>query len=516
MSQDTEHLRLTRLEIRNFKRLRAVSFRIKRGLNIVTSGGKNRQGKTSAAQALYQLFHGAGAEPENPIHDETSDEDVRAEVEGWISNGWRVETRRTEKGRYLFVRDPEGRKAGNQGTLSQWVGERAFQLGRFWDLSEEERTEAILALSPDETLLDRLRENAERHAELYEERTPYISDQNRLRKVAQTPPEGERPEPVDTSREMSRLQKLRAVEEKRTSLAQKHNDLRREVKQLAGKGEELKEEIAELEAALARKRERLGEVKGKIEAGKEDMARLRKAHAEAPDPTEEIAEVEGRLNRAAEINEQIEPWREWERTKERYEEAAAKVEELTGLIESVREERKELLATADLPVDGISVDEEGKLLLEGRPLSAASGRQRKLLEIQAAIAENPRLRLVVCDEADGIDTEGRREIAELAEEYNLDVILFQLHADEGSDLEIIDGMGSNVPEEERAGGGADAPESDEEAPEPADPVGDDGEREEEKEAAPDLSPEEFLLGDDEEDVGSLVGDELEEELDLPF
>lgn len=496
MSDDTKDpIRLTRLDVRNFKKIRAASMVIQPGLNRITSGGENGQGKSSLVEALLQLFLGAGAVPENPINDETTDEEKKAQVKGWLSNGWTIEVTITPKGRYLYVRGPDGLK-GNQGTINRWVSKTALQLGRFWDLSDEERTETLLSLSPQEDLLERLKENAEIHQDLYEKRTPHLSEVGRLRKVLKKKPEGEKPEPVDTSEVVQKLRTLREEQKEREELRAEHNRYRAAVKGLVEKVAGVQDEIAELERKLEEKRAKAKELKQRIASGKGHVKELREKFDSLPDHTEEIAKAEESLESAQEVQEALEPWREWERAKVSIEKEEAAAAELTEAMKEVEAERREILAGADLPVDNLSVDPDGSLLLNGRPLSAASGAERTTLEIQAAIAENPQLRLVVCDEADGVGKTRREEIAEIATRFNLDVILVQIGLDGPGELEILDGVGSNVPEDEEEP----EPEPDEEPDEEPEPEPGEDDTEDEEAA--------FLLGDD---------DDWEDgDLELPF
>jgi hypothetical protein len=505
--KDREPIRLTRLEVRNYQKIRAVSLLLERGLNVITSGGENGQGKSSLLNALCELFMGAGATPDDPINDETPDEDKKAQVKAWLSNGWKIELVHTEKGRYLRVKGPDGVR-GNQTTLNRWVGKSAMHLGQFWKLSEEERTERILGLSPQADLLERLEDNADRHRELYDERTPHLSEVARLRKIIKKKPEGERPEPVDTSAAMARIRELQEEERARTKLAQEHNESRKAVKALHEQRVELGDEIEELERKLAAKREKAAAMDERIKAGKAHVKKLRAQFEEAPDPSEEIADLQAQVEKANEVQEALEPWREWERAKGAIEAEKEAADALTEKIKGVEAERQEILSSADIPIDGISVDTNGSLLLNGHPLSSASGAERSLLEVQAAVAENPQLRLVICDEADGIGKKKLAELGEIGERYDLDILVARIDMDGPSELEILDGEGSNLPE----GWGED--EESEEDPEEEGP----GEEHDDDEDGPDPEPEEdedddldeaaFLLGDDD----GLDDDDLE----LPF
>lgn len=433
---------LTRLEVRNFKKIRAGVWDLEPGLNRLTSDGKNKQGKTSVLHAIRTLFEGAGAVPPEPRNSEAESDD-EAFVRGCLSNGWTIKRTFTEKGTYLHVEGPNGLQ-GKQGHISPWLGNGHFNPLGFFKLSAEEQARALLSLSSVEDLEGRLTELEAEEKAVYEERTPYISEKRRLRAVPK--PEGERPTPISVNEEMEQLGRLQKEQREWQDERRELNALESQFNGLERRADETRAEIADLEARLEKARDRLtktgedmAEVSDAIEAQKEKLS-------EEPDVQSQIEEVQARIEKAEEVQDALEPWKEWERAQEQLEDVEARVEDLTEAIEDTRRARKELISEADFPVDGLSFTAEGEVLLNGHPLEQASGRERIELGVTAALAHDPELRIVLVDEGDAVDSEGIENLREVCREHGLQVVLARLGLEGAGELEVVDGWGP-VPEE---------------------------------------------------------------------
>lgn len=436
MSEDGDRIHITRLEVRNFKKIRAGVWELKPGLNRLTSKGKNKQGKTSVLHAIRTLFEGAGAVPPEPINKE-ADPDDESLVRAWLNNGWSIRRKFTEKGTYLYVENPEGMK-GNQGTINPWLGNGHFNPLGFFRMSSEEQARALLSLSSVEDLETQLENLRMREKDIYEQRTPYISEQRRLRGVPK--PEHPKPEPVSVKEEMQQLGKLQAQQREWQDKARKKLLLKNRHEEIEEEQGRIRERIAQLQEDLKGMEKDKAEVEAAIDKIQEELA-------EQPDVEGQIEEVQARIEQAEEVQELREPWNEYERAQEQLETVEAKVKELTEAIEGTREKRHELIAQADFPVDGLSFSEEGDVLLNDLPLEQASGRERIELGVTAALAHNPRLRTVLVDEGNDLDLEGMEQLYQLAEEHELQLVVARLGLEGAGELEVVDGWEPSTKEE---------------------------------------------------------------------
>lgn len=440
MASENGHVTITRLEIRNFQRIRAGVWDLAPGLQKLTSGGKNRAGKTSVLRAIRTLFEGAGAVPPVPVNTEADLSEDEAFVRGALSDGWtirRVFTPGAPKGT-LYVLGPDGGKHG-QTKIDPWSTEGSFSPLSFFALSAGEQAEALLGIASDPDLGAKLDANAARDAELREERRPHNSEIQRLRKVPE--PEGKRPEPIDVSAEMKRMGELQKQERVRQN-AEREVDRSKESVQVAmdvhGRAVA---EVQRLETLLKQARAEAASREAAVEDAETRLLEAEKEFEALPDPSEEMDEVRARIEQADRVHEELEPWKEWERAQAALEAHQAAAETLTDGIQANARARDELIAGAEFPIPGLDFTPEGEVTLNELPLEQASGRERVELAVMAAVAANPRLRTILVDEGNDLDAEGLEHLAELADEHGLQVIVARLGLEGAGELEIVDGFG---------------------------------------------------------------------------
>lgn len=451
---------ITRLEIRNFKRVRAGQWELRPGLNRLTSGEKNRQGKTSILHAIRTLFEGAGAVPPVPVNTEADLSEDESFVRAWLKQGWSIERRFTEKGTYLYVTGPDGQgRKAPQRIIDNWTNRWGRETGNdggfdpltFYALKPENQAEILLSLSSDPELKRKLDENAEREQRIYEERTPRISEKRRLAAVKE--PAGERPDPIDVSGEMKVLGKLQREQRERQDAERGLRRLEDERRQNLEAQAKARSRVRQLEEALESARE---EVESSVERGEqiaEAIAGQSRALEDATDPAARIAEVTDRIERADQVQKALEPWREWERAQEKLAEETEAVERLTEELREVRKERTDLIANAEFPIEGLDFTPEGEVRLNGLPLEQASGRERIELAVMAAMESNPGLGVILIDEGNDLDQDALDWLHEMALENGLQPIVARLGLEGPGELEVVDGWGP-VPED-GVGGAAD-------------------------------------------------------------
>lgn len=437
--ENGDGITLTRLEVRNFQRIRAGVWDLSPGLNKLTSDGRNKQGKTSLLRAVRTLFEGAGAVPPEPRNAEASPDD-EALVRAWLSNGWTIKRTFTEKGTYLYVEGPGGLE-GRQKHITPWLGTGHFDPLGFFAMKAEEQARALLTLSSVPDLEEKLRELEHEEQRIYEERTPHISEKRRLRAVPK--PEGERPEPISVKSEMEELGKLQKKQRESEDLIREHREKHRQADRALATAEQMEEEcrseVERLQQLLEQAEADLEQAEASTRKRRKALQEIEDTEVEAPDYSGQIEQVQARIEKAEAIQEALEPWKEWERAQDQLEDVTEAVDELTTEIEEVRERRTKLIAEADFPVDGLSFTAEGEVQLNGHPLEQASGREKIELGVTAALAHDPELRVVLVDEGNDLDMEGLEHLREICDEHGLQVVLARLGLEGAGELEVVDG-----------------------------------------------------------------------------
>lgn len=149
--------------------------------------------------------------------------------------------------------------------------------------------------------------------------------------------------------------------------------------------------------------------------------------------------LQAAAHKAAEMKEYL---REWERMndiiREKLSPKEARSADLTAKIEKARELPKELLKTAALPVDGLTVDDKGRIRIDGTLIDGLSEGEALDFAFKLAKAQSGPLK-VIC--IDGYQNLGSKQQSILENAQHDDYQYFLLSTVEGKDLniEIVEG-----------------------------------------------------------------------------
>lgn len=423
------------VEVSNFHRLRVARVQFVPGMGLVRVTGKNGSGKTSLLRSLKAALGGQGEVLREAVVNDDS-EDGTGSVTLKLSNGFTVERRFTEanpKG-YLTVVGPDGGKHG-QGKLTEWLGPLSFDPLSFFELRPERQNEILLSLG-DPSLPGKLQELRSEREEVRDRRTPWIVRKRSAMKIAE--PAGERPERISTRDELNRMGELQRAESEKRQAGEHVDRLRRD--------RAWSDEVSGgIEARIAELREELRLAEADLKKQQSDAVRLDQAIAEAtvawqelPDPSDDLVAVKARLAEAEDVERALRPWEAWDRAQAELEEAREQEASLTAEIAEFDRCEMELVASAGLPVDGLTFTGEGPQL-NGRPLSVASGAERIRLAVAVALAANPELRIALVDEANDIDLEGLEALDTLAQEHGFQVWACRLGLEGAGEVVVDDG-----------------------------------------------------------------------------
>lgn len=433
MSDDPIYI--TEVTVENLYRLKAAHVTLDPKGGLVVVMGKNRQGKTSFLRALAGVLGGKGHVADQPIN--TESETGTGFVTLRLDNGFRIE-------RYCSPGDPKGKLdvVGADGTrhgqtqLNDWLGRHAFDPLAFFTLAADRQREVLLSLGTDPELPAKLKRLDEERQKLYDSRVPWNRQLQRAQRVAS--PEGDRPAKVDTTAEVERLQALQGKKDARDkALKEADTVLTRATtqKQLA---EEKAKEVVELEEKLEqaiRQRDALWANHSALET---EGGAMKEAADALPNPVVEIEEVQGRIAAADAIMEELEPWHEYDRAQTEKKEAEAEAGALTEQIAAIDQQKTDMLRNAGIEIPGLDFDPEGMPLLWDQPLELASGRERIVMGARAAILADPDLRVCLLDSADPVDDEGMRELLDIAQESNFQLVLCRIEPTSFGELIYVD------------------------------------------------------------------------------
>lgn len=387
-------MKIIELRATNVKRLKAVHITPDGTLQVV--GGRNAQGKSSVLDAIWLALGGgkAGKATTVPIRDGEDHASVTLDLgELVITRTW------TGSNTALKVTSAEGASFSSpQKMLDALVGQLTFDPLEFTRLSAKDQRDALVGLVDLPIDLDEL---DRQRAGLFADRTAVGQEGKRIGDVKVDPnlPEAE------TSMSDA-LAALRDAERK----SDEANQVRANLEAAETTVEQLKESLAKAETYAAQ--------------CQSDVDGL----GDTPDP----APLAARLETLEEENQRIRANNTARARAAEQEQLREKYAGLTQAIDSLDEAKRDALAAAEFPVDGLGFDETG-VTHQGVPFSQASSAEQIRVSLAMAMAANPKLRVIRILDGSLLDDEAMTAIREQVAERDFQLWIERVgDADEGA------------------------------------------------------------------------------------
>lgn len=415
-------MQIISLQAENFRILRAIE--IKPEGPVVTVGGKNGQGKSSVLDAIWVALAGRSKAPPTPIRNGEQKCTIRLDLGEIIVT--RTLTAPKEAGKVytdtvkVESADGKSRFSNPQTMLNELMGQIGFDPFAFVQKKPEDQAAMLLELVP---LAIDLEEYARLDAADYLARTNVGRDVTALagQIAAIAVPDNLPAEPIDREAILGQLSGAAdtntAIERDRMARERRENVL---VERLQGatfartsaesKRQQAAALIVEAESAEASALATENEVEEERSviasmpplADPVDTAQLRADLAAAESTNAKIAEAA----RRAELIEQRDA-------------KVAEQQRLTDMMDAREQERRDALAKARMPVEGLGfgIDAKGKpaVLFNGLPFGDASSAEQIRASTAIAMAGNPELRVLRIKDGSLLDDDARQIIAEMAE-----------------------------------------------------------------------------------------------------
>lgn len=449
MSDTKEGVKIDSLELENVKRVRAVELRPGRdGLTVI--GGRNGQGKSSVLDAITWALGGDRYRPDEPTRRGAA---TPAKVRVEMSNGL-VAERRGKTGA-LHVTDESGRKAGQQ-LLNEFVSQLALDLPRFMRGSDAEKATALLhTLGVDEQLaaLDGQIRGT------YEDRQLAGRDAKAKRAHAdRLPRHPDAPDaPVSVADLVREQQGILARNGERQRKRDRAAQLRQAVEADHREQEAARQAVEDATRRVAEARARLEEANARAAGDAADLADAEKTAEQLVD--ESTAEIEASIASVEDTNAMVADNQKAAEAADEAARAEAEYDALTDKLDGLRGQRRSLLDGAPLPLDGLSIDEDGKLTFLGHTWGDMSGAEQLRVATAIVRATKPECGFVLVDELEQMDPQTLADFAAWAEGEGLQVIGTRVASDDTCTVVIEDGRvagaGDKADEDASAGDGAD-------------------------------------------------------------
>jgi len=381
-------MKITAVHIQNVQRIKDVRITPDADRSFILLGGKNAQGKTSILRALEAAVGGKRALSADPVRHGAEEGRIFVELDGGELTIERVI--QPDGDSTLEVRDRLGGVKAPQDLLNKMLGSRLLDPLGFLQLAAKDQRAQLMKMIEG---ADRIVDLDQRKERAFSKRTEVGRDLKSAEgELARLGPAVEVGKPIDVA--------AIAAEKSKFAEQQRAGDGAGNVKALASKEratwqqrvEKTKATIADLERQLAAEREGLEadvrELAARAKAEEVATEKLAAAAAEWGSTAARRAEIDADLAKADSHNRTV---IEAEQRQKRRSETAANVASLTEevakitkVLETIEVRKAEILGAAKLPVEGLSVDDQG-VTLNGVPFAQASGAERHRVAIGLAI-----------------------------------------------------------------------------------------------------------------------------------
>lgn len=409
-----DKIKINSFELENVKRIKAVQLEpSEKGLTII--GGDNAQGKTSVLDAIAWALGGNKYKPSKPTREGSS---IPAALKIVLSNGIIVE--RKGKAGALKVTDPSGLK-GTQGLLDSFISEFALDLPKFMQMNDKDKSTTLLKVIG---VGDQLDELEQKEKAFYQNRTETGRIKDRKKKAYENMPVFEEaPEALLDIKELidqqQKIQKVNADNER----------IRQEAKNKAMNASYLKKKLDDIEKEYLKAKE----------ASEKAFMEAEEASAELDSLIDiDTSSIEEQISSIEEINSKVRANFERKKAYKEYEELQSEYDDYTAALNEVKEQKVKLLDNADLPLEGLSV-EEGRLTYLGQNWDNMSGSQQLKVATAICKAINPKCGFVLLDKLEQMDMKTLNEFGSWLEKEGLQAIATRVSQGDECSVIIEDG-----------------------------------------------------------------------------
>ena len=416
-----ESVKISSLELENVKRIKAVQVvPTENGLTII--GGNNGQGKTSVLDAIAWALGGDRYRPSAPTRDGSV---IPPRIRLELSNGLTVE--RSGKNSALKVSDPTGQRAGQQ-LLNSFVEELALNLPKFMNASGKEKANTLLKIIG---VGDQLSALEQQEKLIYNQRHSIGQIADQKRKYAKEMPFY----PDVPGKPISAVE---LIQRQQAILAQNGENQRKrdQVERIKFQKASCAQVVQSLEEKLAEARRNLEQAAADLEIANMDAMDLQ---------DESTAQIEADLQNIEAINIKVRANCDREKAEQEAEGYAAQYDGLTADLEQIRRQKYDLLNGAQLPLEGLSV-EDGELTYHGKKWDAMSGSDQLRVSTAIVRALNPQCGFVLLDKLEQMDLRTLQEFGTWLQAEGLQAIATRVSTGGECQIIIEDGQVAGVDE----------------------------------------------------------------------
>lgn len=426
-------MNIIELKIKDVLKVEAVEFRpAKDGITVVSGG--NGEGKTSVIKCLWMALGGTRELPEIPIRKGQQKGSIKLDL-GEIVVEFHL---RTKSGPKLTVRNADGSLVQRpMEVLKSLWGKRAFDPQAFSHMSSAEQLETLKqSVGVDTTEIEAS------HASIFANRRDLTRDmKSALVEARAMPTHEDLAELEDTSLLLTAMREGVALNATREQHGRDSQRFTREAASVTANRLKYQSELEAAEEAVAELREAIGEATKEIK----EKTRLSVVEVEAHANITEI-DVDA-ISKRIEVQNELQALYAENAAKAaantKADGLAVEVGALTDDLESLVTKKRDLIAGAKFPVEGLGFDDDG-VTLDGLPFAQASTAEQIICSANMGLALNPKLRVLIIQDGNALDDATRETLSLWAKENECQIIIESWHAGDAPGVVIKDGLVAEV------------------------------------------------------------------------
>lgn len=400
----------------SFKGIDNVEIKASHG-DLVIIAGRNGAGKSSFIDGITELFDSKGVRvTPKPIKD-----GEKKAVAQFVDDELGVKVTRTwtkDDGGKLEVHSLDGAKYGKPAeVLAGLTGGLIFDPVRFLHLDEKKQRDELLAkvdLPFDLEALDREKAGAEGRR---------LDAGREVKRLTGAKSSLVQPAPGTPTEEVSAGDVLAEIRDA--------ENLVRERESLTSKATYYAQEIAGFEAQIVALRERIERTQAEAARGEFELSVL----AEPAD----LEALTAKLDGIEDTNAAVRAAKQYNATVAELKAAEALVDAENEKLASIDQQKRDGLAKAVWPDEGLGIDEQG-VTLDGVPLKQANTARKIVAALRIATSGDPKVKLVIISDGDMLDADSIELVRSVAAEKGY-TVLVERDRDESREVgfEIVEG-----------------------------------------------------------------------------
>lgn len=432
-NKEVQDLSILEFRAENFMKLKVVN--ITPTGNTVILSGANEQGKSAVLKAIMVALSGKDSLKDipEPIRKGSDKGEVTLDLGDYI-----VTRTFTAKDSYLTITNREGAKYGSpQKLLDELFNKNTIDPSEFLTLDEEKQYKQLKSLVKLEVDIDEI-EGFKKAA--FDERTLVNRETKQLeaRLNALPVPVGDLPDEEITSSEI--LQKINDA----SQIIAENNEQRELLKSKAHSFNQLKSIKEDIESKIQQMQDELLKINENLSTVQKEGKELKEKVEKLNDPdinqfNSELLSIEG-------TNKKIRQSKEYNQLSKQLTSKQQEAEKLTSKIKEYEEDKQKYLREAKFPVNGLSFSENG-ISYKGIPFSQCSSEERIKVSLAIAMAQNPKLKVILLRDGSLFDSKNMNVIEELAAENGYQVWVEKVDDSGKVGIVIEDGMVKTVNED---------------------------------------------------------------------